>query len=142
MLRIKLLFEVAMRNMPDVFWLPADWTNAVRSAARKYRLEHALTRSNTISEFKTNFTQSVKRSQHTPQTQRLIKQITQGLDGLEKDAQELAKMSDDELALRGIFGENYAEFKGKGQEAINHLLETKSGQVQGAFHRDDLGDID
>ena len=141
MLRIKLLFEVAMRNMPDVFWLPANWTNAFKSAALKYHLEHALTRSNTISEFKTNFTHNVKRSQHTPQTQRLIKQITQGLDGLEKDAQELAKMSDDELALRGIFGENYAEFKGKGQEAINHLLETKSGQVQGAFHRDDLGEI-
>ncbi len=141
MLRIKLLFEVAMRNMPDVFWLPANWTNAFKSAALKYHLEHALTRSNTISEFKTNFTHNVKRSQHTPQTQRLIKQITQGLDGLEKDAQELAKMSDDELALRGIFGENYAEFKGKGQEAINHLLKTKSGQVQGAFHRDDLGEI-
>lgn len=141
MLRIKLLFEVAMRNMPDVFWLPANWTNAFKSAALKYHLEHALTRSNTISEFKTNFTHNVKRSQHTPQTQRLIKQITQGLDGLEKDAQELAKMSDDELTLRGIFGENYAEFKGKGQEAINHLLETKSGQVQGAFHRDDLGEI-
>lgn len=141
MLRIKLLFEVAMRNMPDVFWLPANWTNAFKSAALKYHLEHALTRSNTISEFKTNFTHNVKRSQHTPQTQRLIKQITQGLDGLEKDAQELAKMSDDELALRALFGENYAEFKGKGQEAINHLLETKSGQVQGAFHRDDLGEI-
>lgn len=141
MLRIKLLFEVAMRNMPDVFWLPANWTNAFKSAALKYHLEHALTRSNTISEFKTNFTHNVKRSQHTPQTQRLIKQITQGLDGLEKDAQDLAKMSDDELTLRGIFGENYAEFKGKGQEAINHLLETKSGQVQGAFHRDDLGEI-
>lgn len=141
MLRIKLLFEVAMRNMPDVFWLPANWTNAFKSAALKYHLEHALTRSNTISEFKTNFTHNVKRSQHTPQTQRLIKQITQGLDGLEKDAQELAKMSDDELTLRALFGENYAEFKGKGQEAINHLLETKSGQVQGAFHRDDLGEI-
>ena len=142
MLRIKLLFEVAMRNMPDVFWLPANWTNAFKSAALKYHLEHALTRSNTISEFKTNFTHNVKRSQHTPQTQRLIKQITQGLDGLENDAQELAKMSDDELALRGIFGENYAEFKGKRQEAVNHLLKTKSGQVQGAFYRQDLGDID
>lgn len=61
---------------------------------------------------------------------------------MEKDAQELAKMSDDELALRGIFGENYAEFKGKRQETVNHLLKTKSGQVQGAFYRQDLGDID
>ena len=39
------------------------------------------------------------------------------------------------------FGKNYPEFKGKGQEAIKHLLQTKSGQVQGAFYRNDLGDI-
>ena len=39
------------------------------------------------------------------------------------------------------FGKNYAEFKGKGQEAIKHLLQTKSGQVQGGFYRDDLGEI-
>lgn len=39
------------------------------------------------------------------------------------------------------FGTNYAEFKGKGQEAIKHLLEVKNGQVQGAFYRDDLGEI-
>lgn len=32
-----------------------------------------------------------------------------------------------------VFGKNYPEFKGKGQEAIQHLLKTKSGQVQGAF---------
>lgn len=37
------------------------------------------------------------------------------------------------------FGTNYAEFKGKGQEAIKHLLEVKNGQVQGAFYRDDFG---
>ena len=33
------------------------------------------------------------------------------------------------------FGTNYAEFKGKGQEAIKHLLEVKNGQVQGAFSK-------
>ncbi|MGX2973313.1 putative barnase/colicin E5 family endoribonuclease [Helicobacter sp. T3_23-1059] len=39
------------------------------------------------------------------------------------------------------FGTNYTEFKGKGQEAIKHLLKVKNGQVQGAFYRDDLGEI-
>lgn len=39
------------------------------------------------------------------------------------------------------FGTNYAEFFRNGQGAIKKLLETKSGQVQGAFHRERLGDI-
>ena len=40
------------------------------------------------------------------------------------------------------FGENYPQFYHKAHEAIQHLLHTKSGQVQGAFHRKELGDID
>ena len=39
------------------------------------------------------------------------------------------------------FGENYPQFYHKPHEAIKHLLETKSGQVQGAFYRDEIGDI-
>lgn len=142
MLRIKLLFEVAMRNMPDVFWLPANWTNAFKSAALKYHLEHALTRSNTISEFKTNFTHNVKRSQHTPQTQRLIKQITQGLDGLEKDAQELAKMSDDEIIKKEMSDTFGVVYKGKNAALIykdlqnleNALLLEKGDKNKGGTH--------
>ncbi|PAF51987.1 DUF3519 domain-containing protein [Helicobacter sp. 13S00477-4] len=40
------------------------------------------------------------------------------------------------------FGTNYAEFYHKGKEAIEHLLTTKEGQVQGAFYKEGLGDID
>lgn len=40
------------------------------------------------------------------------------------------------------FGENYPQFYHKAHEAIQHLLHTKSGQVQGAFYRKELGDID
>ncbi|STP13346.1 PBECR2 nuclease fold domain-containing protein [Helicobacter cinaedi] len=39
------------------------------------------------------------------------------------------------------FGENYPQFYHKAHEAIQHLLHTKSGQVQGAFYRDEIGDI-
>ncbi|MDE5592122.1 MAG: hypothetical protein K2I63_04105, partial [Helicobacter sp.] len=39
------------------------------------------------------------------------------------------------------FGTNYPEFYHKGEEAIEHLLKTKSGQVQGAFYRKDLEDL-
>lgn len=42
--------------------------------------------------------------------------------------------------LTTLLGE---EFKGyKGQDAVNKLLQEKRGHVKGAFHRDDMGDID
>lgn len=43
-------------------------------------------------------------------------------------------------SIDGLLGE---EFKGyKGQAAIDKLLQEKRGYVKGAFHRDDIGDID
>ncbi len=42
--------------------------------------------------------------------------------------------------LTTLLGE---EFKGyKGQDAVNKLLQEKRGHIKGAFHRDDMGDID
>ncbi|WP_269430998.1 PBECR2 nuclease fold domain-containing protein, partial [Helicobacter ailurogastricus] len=38
------------------------------------------------------------------------------------------------------FGENFAEYAGKGAEAVKKLLEEKRGQVSGAFYRPDLGE--
>ena len=40
------------------------------------------------------------------------------------------------------FGQNFSEFKGQGAKAVEKVLQERSGQVQGAFHRDDLGEID
>ncbi|WP_267891902.1 hypothetical protein [Helicobacter cetorum] len=40
------------------------------------------------------------------------------------------------------WGKNYKEFKGDGLGAINKLLETKSGYVEGAFYKQGLGAID
>ncbi len=40
------------------------------------------------------------------------------------------------------FGTNYAEFKGKPNEAIDHLINVKDGQVIGAMSKDGMGDID
>ena len=40
------------------------------------------------------------------------------------------------------FGENYAEYYRDGVGAIEKLLGEKKGQVAGAFHREELGDID
>ena len=41
-----------------------------------------------------------------------------------------------------VFGRNYPQFYHKGIEAIGHLLQTRSGQVRGAFHKEGIGDID
>lgn len=61
--------------------------------------------------------------------------------------QNAEKEDDDDRApygsqeeLDALLGE---EFKGvKGQAAVDKLLKEKRGHVKGAFHRDDIGDID
>ena len=40
------------------------------------------------------------------------------------------------------FGTNYPQYYRRGKEAIAKLLETKQGQVAGAFYKEGLGDID
>ncbi|WP_162983439.1 DUF3519 domain-containing protein [Helicobacter pylori] len=47
-----------------------------------------------------------------------------------------------ENAIPTEWGKNYSEFKGDGVGAINKLLEVRSGYVEGAFHKQGLGDID
>ena len=135
MMRIKLLFEFFMRNMPEVFWLPKAWNEGVKGAALRFHLRHALSRSNSVAEFKQNFSEAVKRSPHTTQAQKIIKEMNEAFDEMANLSNDLSKMSDDELFMLEKFGKNYAEFKGKGQEAIDHLLKTKSGQVQGAWQK-------
>ncbi|HEH5236556.1 TPA: hypothetical protein SG852_000928 [Campylobacter coli] len=49
-----------------------------------------------------------------------------------------------ELNIQALkeFGENYTEYYHDGKGALQKLLIEKQGQVAGAFHRKDLGDID
>ncbi|STP13748.1 PBECR2 nuclease fold domain-containing protein [Helicobacter cinaedi] len=64
-------------------------------------------------------------------------------ESLEKFAKdELENKLAKQIESISQFGENYPQFYHKAHEAIQHLLHTKSGQVQGAFHRKELGDID
>lgn len=48
----------------------------------------------------------------------------------------------DNKKLKQAFGTNYADFSDNGIEAFNHLEQVKNGFVSGAFHRQDIGDID
>ena len=56
----------------------------------------------------------------------------------------IQKREEIEYFSKGLeeFGENYPQYYHKPQEAIAHLLETKQGQVAGAFYKEELGDID
>ena len=56
----------------------------------------------------------------------------------------LRKEMEQELNIKPLeeFGQNYAEHYHNGKAAIDELLKQKQGQVAGAFHREDLGDID
>ncbi len=57
------------------------------------------------------------------------------------EAEKLAKLQHATTPLKE-FGKNYPEFVLKPKEALEKLLQEKSGQVAGAAFRDDLGGID
>ncbi|WP_104761017.1 DUF3519 domain-containing protein [Helicobacter cetorum] len=65
----------------------------------------------------------------------LIEEINSGVKLASEEVRESVKNYE-------RFGTNYSEFKGDGLGAINKLLETKEGYVEGAFHKQGLGDID
>lgn len=55
-------------------------------------------------------------------------------------AEDMETDSEPAKDISGLLGE---EFKGyKGQAAVDKLMREKKGHVKGAFHRDDIGDID
>ncbi|EPS7656624.1 PBECR2 nuclease fold domain-containing protein [Campylobacter jejuni] len=65
--------------------------------------------------------------------------------GVKKDIPSaLRGKIEQELNIQSLkeFGENYAEYYHDGKGALQKLLIEKQGQVAGAFHRKDLGDID
>ncbi|EKN0137324.1 hypothetical protein PV841_000117 [Campylobacter coli] len=65
--------------------------------------------------------------------------------GIKKDIPSaLRGKIEQELNIQPLkeFGENYTEYYHDGKGALQKLLIEKQGQVAGAFHRKDLGDID
>ncbi|WP_166739660.1 hypothetical protein [Campylobacter sp. US33a] len=65
--------------------------------------------------------------------------------GIKKDIPSpMRDMIEQKLNIKALkeFGTNYAEYYHDGTRAIKKLMLEKQGQVAGAFHRKDLGDID
>ncbi|WP_162982164.1 putative barnase/colicin E5 family endoribonuclease [Helicobacter labacensis] len=62
--------------------------------------------------------------------------IDKPLDSVIKDSTTPLK-----IEANPAFGENFAEYAGKGKEAVAKLLKEQRGQVAGAFYREGLGHI-
>lgn len=79
-------------------------------------------------------------------TRQMITNAKESTDkGIKKDIPSaLRGKIEQELNIQPLkeFGENYAEYYHDGKGALQKLLIEKQGQVAGAFHRKDLGDID
>ncbi len=122
--------------------LPKALNEATAGAALKYHIQRALERSHTISDFKKNLELSAKNSKFSNATMRKIEEITQGVKSAKENITKQAKALQDAITPLKEFGKNYPEFALKPKEALEKLLQEKTGQVAGAAYRDDLGGID
>ena len=59
-----------------------------------------------------------------------------------KSEDEIKKLLEELNPDDGYPEKDYPEYKGKGQEAVDFIVQQKGGQVRGAFNRPDIGDID
>ncbi|MCQ2681423.1 DUF3519 domain-containing protein [Helicobacter pylori] len=69
-----------------------------------------------------------------------LKRLIEAVKDMQKESEKGIKKP--KFDTPSEWGENYSEFKGDGLGAINKLLETKKGFVEGAFYKEGLGDID
>ncbi|WRG41776.1 DUF3519 domain-containing protein [Helicobacter pylori] len=122
--------------------LPKALNEATAGAALKYHIKRALERSHTISDFTKNLELSAKNSKFSNATMRKIEEITQGVKSAKENITKQEKALKDATTPLKQFGQNYAEFVLRPKEALEKLLQEKSGQVAGAAYRDDLGGID
>ncbi|WP_459177861.1 putative barnase/colicin E5 family endoribonuclease, partial [Helicobacter suis] len=77
----------------------------------------------------------------TPETGAGQKLEGRGLQN-EQEARALPNEGTTKITPNPAFGKNFEEFYHDPKGAIAKLIETKEGQVAGAFYREDLGDID
>ncbi|WQW27160.1 DUF3519 domain-containing protein [Helicobacter pylori] len=70
----------------------------------------------------------------------VLKRLIEAVKDMQKESEK--GIQKQKLETPSEWGQNYSEFKGDGLGAINKLLETKKGFVEGAFYKEGLGDID
>ncbi len=138
---IKGVFGEIIRLMPHIPFMKA-FNEKVQGAALRFHIKKALSEAIDVQDFKIALNE-IEHKPFTNETLEIIKrlkgEVAQGYEDLQKVANPSLKQASEPLAE---FGENYPEFYHDGKGAIQKLLETKSGQVAGAFEKEGLGDID
>ena len=74
----------------------------------------------------------------------IVQQLSQFIKDYQnvKDENVTKKPKSNNKKSDGYSEKDYSEYKGKGQEAVDFIVKNKGGQVRGAFHRKEIGDID
>lgn len=163
---IKALFANIIRLMPHIPFAK-KLNESVQGSALRYQLKKALDSSLSVGEFKLELQARAIKGDFTNTTREQIAKIlgqvenaqeslerattpsTQAKDTLESQAsKEASTPNPAETPTQKVdssvehFGQNFSEFKGQGAKAVEKVLQERSGQVQGAFYRDELGEID
>lgn len=138
---VKMMFEAIMRLMPHIPFAKG-FNEKIQGMALRYHLRKALSQSSDISDFKFNISSLKDNASINSPTRELLNRIASNVDSLQDDIIEHAHFSSQLGNPLKEFGRNYPQYYHKPQEAIAKLLETKEGQVAGAFYKEGLGDID
>ncbi|MCR2055646.1 hypothetical protein CHLV4139_09155, partial [Campylobacter helveticus] len=159
-------FDPIFRLLPEgiLFGL---FSKQIQGGALRYHLRKALSRSLNYDDFKIKLEKQLSKSKFNNATLRLIDSFMQNLEDFnkakeaklaQKEAKRKAELEAQEAEQNAIyetqaqqnlkdilesdeplkdFGTNYGEFYHNGKGAVEKLLKEQSGQVQGAFYREE-----
>lgn len=137
---IKALFANIIRLMPYVPFAKR-LNESVQGSALRYQLKKALDSSLSVGEFKLELQARAIKADFTNATREQIAKILGQVDRAQESLEQPITPKPAQTQMPAEFGQNFEQFYHKPKEAIEHLLENKNGYVQGAFYREDIGDI-
>ena len=163
---IKALFTNIIRLMPHIPFAKR-LNESVQGSALRYQLKKALDSSLSVGEFKLELQARAIKGDFTNATReqiaKILGQVENAQESLERVPAQPSLRADENAApihketpstppaetqAQKVdssvehFGQNFSEYKGQGAKAVEKVLQERSGQVQGAFYRDELGEID
>lgn len=137
---IKALFANIIRLMPHIPFAKR-LNESVQGSALRYQLKKALDSSLSVGEFKLELQARAIKADFNNATREQIAKILGQVESAQESLERPITPKPAQTQMPAEFGQNFEQFYHKPKEAIEHLLETKNGYVQGAFYRDDIGDI-
>ena len=137
---IKALFANIIRLMPHIPFAKR-LNESVQGSALRYQLKKALDSSLSVGEFKLELQARAIKADFNNATREQIAKIWGQVESAQESLEQAITPKPAQTQMPAEFGQNFEQFYHKPKEAIEHLLETKNGYVQGAFYREDIGDI-